>query len=143
MARKWGESDSRFLKKEDIEGHEPIVIVESVKWEEIGDEKDEKPVLYFEGKKKGMVCNKTSQDELSDLFGAPDGNGDVQLTRWLQGKAIQLYVDPTVRFAGKRVGGLRLRGVQDVDESAPTPPPRPEPPLPEHDEPTPDDEIPF
>ncbi len=142
MAPKWGESQSRFLKKEDIGEATPNVTIESVSWDEIGDEKEKKPVIYFVGKTKGLVCNKTMQDELTDLFGDPPAlsEDDAHLTRWLKGNTVQLYVDHKVKFAGKRVGGLRLRGVKSIDT-----PEAEEPPPHEHQEepPLPDDEIPF
>lgn len=151
MARKkWGEGDSRYLKKEDLAGTSPVVTIETVGWTEIGEEKETKPVLYFVGKDKGMVCNVTVQRELTELFGDPPGgkDDDSHLTQWLTGKQVQLYVDPSVQYAGRRTGGLRLR---EAPQSGPDavaqqpPPPAPEPP-PQTDADVPPelgDDVPF
>lgn len=146
MARKWGESDSRYLKKEDIGTATPIVTIESASWEEVGEEKDEKPILYFKGKSKGLVCNKTIQDTIVDLFGDPPAQSEdgSHLTRWLRGKQVQLYVDTSVRYAGKRVGGLRIRAASG-EQAEPAPEPMNEPPPPDEEfAPAPDaEDIPF
>lgn len=151
--RRFGESESKFLKKEDLlrPGSRDTyltanVTVESVGIEELGDEKEKKYILYFKGKDKGLALNKTMEEALMDLFGDPPGDGDdpEELAAWLEGSRVQLYVDPKVKFAGKRVGGLRLREAPGIPASAPATPPE-EPPLPddEHDGGGAAEEIPF
>jgi hypothetical protein len=91
-----------YLSKEDCIA--PIVaVVASVSRETIkGDNGDEtKPVVHFRGATKPLIINLVNWDTLEQAFG-DDSDG------WV-GQAIELYVDPSVMFAGKRVGGVRVR----------------------------------
>ncbi len=78
-------------------------------------------------------------------------NGEA-LTAHFSGKPIGLWFDPMVKFAGKRVGGLRLctpaapPAARQQAAPAPEPPPAEEPPVPESDwagTADPDEDIPF
>jgi hypothetical protein len=66
-----------------------IVIIRDVKGVELnnGRTKNKKPVLYFAGKDKGMVCNKTNAKTIAGLYG-----NDV--AAWV-GKAVALFVTTT------------------------------------------------
>ncbi len=59
-----------------------------------------KPVLYFHDAKP-LVLNKENWQTIADLYG--DESDD-----WA-GHWIEVYVDPSVRFGGKRVGGIRVK----------------------------------
>jgi hypothetical protein len=59
-----------------------------------------KPVLWFEGKERGFVCNKTNAKTISNMYGKDVG-------AWF-GKKITLY--PTTTSAGgETVGCIRVR----------------------------------
>mgnify|MGYP001573819267 FL=1 len=72
--------------------------IDNVMMEKIGN--DNRMILYFKGKQKGMVCNKTNSTNISQLYGEEtDG--------WLD-KPIVLYA-AWVDYQGKSVQGLRVR----------------------------------
>lgn len=135
---------SKYLNTGDLGTARPVVVIESLKQEEVGqdDDKEKKWVLYFRGKEKGLTLNQTNRDALMNLLGDETEN-------WL-GQAIRLYVDPSVMMSGKRVGGIRIEEAPQVVSSR-TPPPRPAPapaPVHRHVEPEPgtnidDGDIPF
>lgn len=101
---------SNWLAKEDLAS--PVrAVIKTVTREEIkGDDGNElKTILAFQGNVKSMILNKTNAEFLVAEFG-----DDSDL--WL-GKTVELYVDPSVMFGGKRIGGVRLRapaGAGDV-----------------------------
>ena len=94
---------TKFLSKDDI--HVPTVgIVEQVINETLGqgDDQEIKPVMYFSsGIPKPMVINNTNWMNVEVLYGNESDD-------WT-GKPIEVWVDPSVAFGGKRIGGLRLR----------------------------------
>jgi len=96
---------SKWLKADDLEGKTVRVTIRSCVMETIGD--DNKPVMYFEGKDKGMVLNKTNWARMELGFRSIDSDD------WT-GKDILLYSEP-VTFQGRTVNGLRVR----IDQPAP------------------------
>jgi hypothetical protein len=91
---------SKYLKAPDIEGHEVTVQIAAVKLEPMEQSGDSKPVLYFVGKTKGVVLNKTNSETLSAAFGdETDG--------WV-GRSIVLFGAMT-QFGGKMTPCIRLR----------------------------------
>lgn len=104
------EFPSQYLKAADLGGREIRVTMGRVEREEIGT--DKKLVLYFKGKDKGMVLNKTNANSIGDAYG--DDTDD-----W--------YDQPLILFAirteyqGKPVDGLRCRvpTPKDNRETAP------------------------
>ncbi len=60
-------------------------------------------MLYFEEEVSPMVLNKTNGKRLRHLFPDAQDSGE------LKGKVINIYFDPTIEFAGKITGGLRIR----------------------------------
>jgi len=105
---------SKYLKSADLMGKRIPVTIDRVDFEEVAQNENDKPVLYFQGKERGMVLNKTNTDRLCSAFGY-DTDG------W-NGKEIHLYTEK-VQYAGNMVDGLRVAV-----------------PLPEADD---DDELPF
>ncbi len=89
---------SKYLKAADLQGHEPTVIISRCEVEAIGDQR--KLVLYFQGKEKGMICNRTNADRIAFLY-SPDTDG------WI-GKPIILFTD-MVSFQGKTMQALRVK----------------------------------
>jgi hypothetical protein len=97
-------SDSRYLKKEDFPTPEVLIIIE-VREEEVtapGEKPKRRVVLYFDGKDKGLVLNQANGDALFELTGYEDPE------QWIDVR-VEVYCDPNVKYAGKKVGGIRLR----------------------------------
>jgi len=79
------------------------VIVENVAGPQSPEEK--KPVLYFVGKEKGLVMNKTNANTVSAVYG--DETDD-----WI-GKTIKLYV-AKVQFKADMVDAIRINVSRDA-----------------------------
>lgn len=143
---------SKYIKSEDIKaaGRPVPVVIDRVEMETIGqgNEQEEKPVLYFRNKSKGMVLNVTNGNTIKDAYGDDTDS-------WL-GQPIELYV-ARVSYAGKMMDGLRVQlpSVQRQPAArpaqqmhAPAPSQRPAPPVaqPPYDDSTvaiAEDDIPF
>ena len=99
---KFSEGESKYLKADMLKGKEARVKIKSVHVENFpgqnGKPDQEKPVLMFEGKEKGLVVNQTNCQELVDAYGAFD-------TDWV-GKEIRLYVAQTPMGPGLRVSAI-------------------------------------
>lgn len=95
---------STYLKAADLQGHNVKVTMGHVAMEDIGG--DHKPVLYFQGKEKGMVVNKTNANNISQAYGDDTDN-------WV-GKEIVLF-STWVDFQGKSVEAIRVRPPQPKD----------------------------
>lgn len=97
-------SDGRFLKKEDVTPPQvwTITNAEERTVSAPGKEPKDKPVLFFDGTKKGLVLNMSNGDVLYELTGSDDPE------EWI-GTRVELYVDDEVKYAGKSVGGIWLR----------------------------------
>lgn len=89
---------SNYLKASDLHGSTPTVTMSHVTSEQMGD--DRKLVLYFQGKEKGMVLNKTNANNIASIYGPETDD-------W-QGKKIMLAV-AWVDFQGRSVEALRVR----------------------------------
>lgn len=89
---------SKYLRAADLNGAEPIVTIDRVVTETLGDES--KPVMYFKGKDKGLVMNKTNWNAVEELTGEDDSDN------W-KGTGIKL-VTVKVEFQGKRVPAIRI-----------------------------------
>ena len=97
-------SDGQYLKKEDVNPPQVWTITD-VKEQTVtspGKEPKDKVVLFFDETKKGLVLNMANGDTLFDMT----GNDDPE--EWI-GQRVELYVDDNVKYAGKRVGGVRVR----------------------------------
>jgi len=92
------EFPSKFLKAGDLQGREVRVTMQSVEREKIGE--DTKPVLYFKGKDKGVVLNKTNASTIADAYG--DDTED-----WFDQPLILFSV--MVDFQGKVAPAIRVR----------------------------------
>lgn len=89
---------STYLKADDLNGSRPVVVIRSIKFENLGDER--KSVLYFEGKDKGLVLNKTNANAITDILGTDE-------TDYWVGARIRLY-PIKVDYQGKRVLAIRI-----------------------------------
>ncbi len=89
---------SKYLRSADLEGRTIKVTIERVEMETVGD--NMKPVVYFKGKTKGLVANKTNGMTLAAEFGPETDN-------W-EGAVIELY-STKVPFQGQLTDSLRVR----------------------------------
>jgi len=92
------EFPSKYLKAADLQGREIRLTMANVEREKIGD--DFKPVLYFKGKEKGVVLNKTNAGTISEAYG--DDTED-----WFDQPIILFSV--MVDFQGKVGPAIRCR----------------------------------
>jgi hypothetical protein len=92
---------SQYLKASDLNGSAVPVVISHVEMGEVGKTKEHKPVIYFKGKQKGMVLNKTNSKKIADITGSPDTDD------WTD-HAILIY--PTeVDFQGETVEAIRVK----------------------------------
>lgn len=92
---------SKYLKGADLNGKTVRVTIERVEIEEVGNDGDRKPVVYFSGKDKGLTLNRINADTISSAYGP-------ETDEW-SGHVVELYFDPNVYYGGKKTGGLRVR----------------------------------
>jgi hypothetical protein len=127
---------SEYLKAADLHGRQVRVVIDRVELREVGD--DHKPVLFFEGKDKGVVLNKTNANNISLLYGD-------DTDAW-SGQPVILY-EAIVDFQGCSVKAIRIRAPSAKERVAVARPPRPAAPGATHDTESQadgmDDEIPF
>lgn len=98
------EANSNQLNAVDIMGVEPVIRVREVKVKQ-GDQ----PVsIYFDGDHNRPW--KPSKGMLRILAGAWGRDS----SQW-EAKYAQLYFEPSVKYAGKEVGGIRIRALSDID----------------------------
>ena len=96
--------NAKYLKKEDI----PSPVNTSILWlkeEEVtapGKDTETRLVLYLDGLKKGLVLNMANAETLAEITGTDE------YEKWSD-IPIQLYVDPEVKYGGKKIGGIRIR----------------------------------
>jgi hypothetical protein len=117
----------KYLRAADLDGREPIVTIDRVEVETLGD--DSKPVMYFTGKEKGLVMNKTNWSATVEITDEEDSDD------WA-GHKVKL-VTRKVEFQGKRVPAIRI---EEAGTSAAL---RKTAPEPEAERVEDDDEIPF
>lgn len=89
---------SKFVKADDLKGKQVLCVISHVTVEKIGD--DTKPVIYFQGKEKGLVCNKTNFGRIAYVYGD-------ESDEWT-GKEIVLYPEMT-DFQGKPMWAIRVK----------------------------------
>jgi hypothetical protein len=94
---------SRYIKAADLADAAVVVTIRAVEMEDIGQgqKKERKPVVYFEGKQKGLVLNKTNANMIQKIAGSPDTDD------WA-GVKIRL-VAAEVEFQGDSVQAVRVR----------------------------------
>lgn len=127
---------SNYLKASDLQGREVVVTITKVVFEAVGREKEMKAVIYFEGKQKGVVLNKTNAKKIIEISGSA-------ITEEWAGVQIKIYPTET-EFGGETVDCIRIKPVGKSAMSRMTPhQPPPLPPMSVHSEPVDEDEIPF
>ena len=110
---------SKFLKKDDV-GEGTICIIQGVSQENVakdGAEQELKWCLHFTNLDKPMVLNATNLQLLEKFLGSDDTDD------WINKKII-LYDDPSISFAGKLTGGIRVRQFKAIAKDDPKPEPK-------------------
>jgi len=105
---------SKYLKAGDLNGVAVPVTIREVKMEEVGRDKESKPVVYFMNKEKGVVLNRVNTKKIAEIAGSND-------TEDWGGTVIALYPSET-EFAGETVECIRVKAPK-----AAAPKPKPEP----------------
>ena len=126
---------SKYLKSDDLQGQRLTLQVAALKVEDVA-ENEFKPVLYFNGKQRGLVLNKTN----AMLCGATWGE---DYATW-SGQWLELFAEPKL-YKGNMVQGLSVAPKLANSASTPQTPAEPEPPAnanPDGSVTNPDD-IPF
>lgn len=119
---------SKYLKASDIGDAQPVVQIARVTVEAVGREQEQKPILYFVGKSKGVVLNKTNARAIAQIAGSNETDDWTGIT-------VQLYV-AQVEFSGESMEAIRIRAPKQRAATPVAPKPAP---ISEAD----DDSIPF
>lgn len=111
--------DSKFLKKEDVD---PAVRVTIAGYEQVNvamesQAPDMKWALTFKENIKPMILNQTNGQIIASIAGSQDFDD------WA-GLVIVVYNDPSVMYAGKMVGGVRVRAPRGQARNVNLPPER-------------------
>ena len=99
---------SKYIAAADLNNQNVRVTIARVEIEKIGD--DTKPVIYFKGKQKGLVCNKTNSKAIAMIYG--DETDD-----WAGGELILFPI--MTDYQGKPVEAVRVRAPQPKDNPKP------------------------
>ncbi len=108
---------STYLKASDLGDQMPVVTIDRVEVEPVGRDKEMKPVVYFKGKEKGVVLNKTNSRKIAELTGSKDTDD------WT-GCQIRLYATET-EFGGEMVECIRVKAAGSAAVRQPKPEPMP------------------
>ncbi len=99
---------SNYLKAPDLKGRNVNLTIKGITQEEVGQDRENKPLVTFNKVKKGLILNVTNCRTIEQVFGKV-------FKDWI-GKEIQLY-PTTVSFQGSVVDCIRVR----VPDTAPAP----------------------
>jgi hypothetical protein len=102
---------SKYLRAADIDGDTPVVIAR-VAEEEVGRDKEIKPILYFKGMQQGLVLNQTNGNRLVAAFGD-------EMDDWT-GQTITLFTE-IVPFGAEDVPAIRVRVDSNPAPKRPSP----------------------
>jgi hypothetical protein len=92
---------SKYLKAADLNGRNVVVTIDHVNIEPVGRDKEIKPVVYFAGKDKGLVLNKTNSSKIKQLAGTAETDD------WA-GVKITIYPTET-EYQGETVDTIRVK----------------------------------
>jgi hypothetical protein len=102
---------SNYLKASDLNGSVVPVTIDHVAIEAVGREKESRPVLYFVGKSKGVVLNKTNAKKIAELAGTDETDD------WA---GIQIALFPAmVEFQGESVESIRIKALDIPEDDIP------------------------
>lgn len=106
---------SKYLSKEDVGEDGMILTIAGFKLETIktDDGDEDKIILYFqESDVKPMVVNRTNAQLLKQITGATTAGA-------ARGQQVVVYNDPSIQFAGKITGGIRIKRIPGAPKAAP------------------------
>lgn len=98
-------TESRFLKHEELDGHDWDFTVDRVERQEIKDsegQKELKFVVFFREMEKGMILNATNMKTITKIMGTNESDD------WV-GKRITVYTKDDIEMGGELKSGLRVR----------------------------------
>ena len=104
---------SSYVRAADLGSKRVTVTISHLKLEDVGGDGERKPVLYFQGKEKGLVLNKTNANSVIEIAGTDDYG------KW-GGTQIILYAAKT-EFKGKQVDCIRIDAPADKRKPEPEP----------------------
>ena len=90
-----------YLRKEDVSGPTNATI-EAIRSVKVPNADREKLVVWFREIAKPLILNKTNTRTLVDIFQS------TSTATWIGGQ-VMLFVEASVQFGGKLVGGIRLQ----------------------------------
>jgi hypothetical protein len=90
----------KYAVGQDIDGKQPTLAIRAVTLEQMGEDGEKKPVIWFTGAKKGVVLNKTMARAIANIYG-PETDG------WI-GKYVTLYSE-FVRAFGENHCAIRVK----------------------------------
>lgn len=99
------EAKSDQLNALDIVGAEPVIRIREVKV--LNDPKQPVWVYYDGDKGRPWKPSKGMRRVLAGAWGRESDN-------WI-GKRVKIYYEPSVKYAGDDVGGIRIRALSDID----------------------------
>jgi hypothetical protein len=103
--------DSDVIRFVDLDGKEyDLTIAKVTKGKVVGTggKSTGKAMISFEGREKPMGCGTAILAQIAALYG-----NDTKA--WI-GKRITIYPDPTVKYGGAAVGGIRVRPAAPKDK---------------------------
>lgn len=89
---------TKYISASDLNGKTAKVIIANCAMEKVGE--DQKPVLYFNGKQKGLALNKTNANNIAHAYGD-------EMDEW-RGAEVELFT-ALVDYQGKTVEAVRVR----------------------------------
>lgn len=98
------QAKSDQLNAVDIMGVEPIITIRQV----VVNQGDQPVSIYYNGDNNRPW--KVSKGMIRILIAGWGKDSDA----WI-GKSVQIYCDPKVKYAGKEVGGVRIRAMSDIN----------------------------
>jgi hypothetical protein len=104
---------SKWLKASDLKGREPVLVIQRVVGEEVGQRREVKPIVYFEKVQKGLVLNKTNAHRIMQIAGS-------NVVEDWKGVSIKLYATE-VEFQGELTDAIRIKPVQASKLNTPRP----------------------
>lgn len=110
---------AKYLKAHDLQGREPVVTIDRVEFEPVGRGREMKPVVYFVGKDKGIVLNKTNANKIIEI------TGSAETDEW-PGTALKLYTTEA-DFGGETYDVIRIKPAPKAARTAPVAKPQPVP----------------
>jgi hypothetical protein len=93
---------SKYLRAADLHGRTAKVVIDRVEMESVVQNEPAKLVLYFKGKEKGVVLNKTNALNLSSVWGDDTDS-------WIGGP-VELF-SMKVQFQSNLVDAIRMRAI--------------------------------